>query len=224
MIEFDKIPPEIVGDLLNMWYGMPSVPRNAEVSYKNYKGNTTTRFKYATLDTILDIIRPYLASLKTWIVLTNVESIGDNVKVVPILLHKSGFVLKGDLIEIQLEEGASIQAKGSAITYARRYAIAAILGLCLDDDTDGDIKEAVIKKPAPVSDKKNTASLKPRTPMTPDQIKEMKRLKEILLECGIELDRETIEANVGCGIYQRNPSYEDAALFIDWLRSLLPEQ
>ena len=121
MIEFDKIPPEIVGDLLNMWYGMPSVPRNAEVSYKNYKGNTTTRFKYATLDTILDIIRPYLASLKTWIVLTNVESIGDNVKVVPILLHKSGFVLKGDLIEIQLEEGASIQAKGSAITYARRY-------------------------------------------------------------------------------------------------------
>ena len=111
MIEFDKIPPEIVGDLLNMWYGMPSVPRNAEVSYKNYKGNTTTRFKYATLDTILDIIRPYLASLKTWIVLTNVESIGDNVKVVPILLHKSGFVLKGDLIEIQLEEGASIDRK-----------------------------------------------------------------------------------------------------------------
>ena len=222
MIEFDKIPPEIVGDLLNMWYGMPSVPRNAEVSYKNYKGNTTTRFKYATLDTILDIIRPYLASLKTWIVLTNVESIGDNVKVVPILLHKSGFVLKGDLIEIQLEEGASIQAKGSAITYARRYAIAAILGLCLDDDTDGDIKEAVIKKPAPVANKKVPAG---NRNWTNDQIDEIKRLRDLLQQQkGIIITAETVKEALGVDFRQAPLSYDTGEYIIDWLKSLLSEQ
>ena len=63
------------------------------------------------------------------------------------------------------------QAYGSAITYARRYALAALLGIAADDDDDGDaasrpaISQRVMQKiapPVPLSDDEVLASLRER--------------------------------------------------------------
>jgi len=60
----------------------------------------------------------------------------------------------------------STQGIGSAITYARRYALGAILGLNIDDDDDGNAasqtsKQAASNTPAKPTEKK---WLNPNTP------------------------------------------------------------
>lgn len=61
---------------------------------------------------------------------------GKKVRVTTILLHKSGHSLQGQLtIPVEKENP---QAIGSAITYARRYSLSAMVGVAPDDDDDGN--------------------------------------------------------------------------------------
>lgn len=66
---------------------------------------------------------------------TSVE--GDNVLVETVLLHKSGEWISGKLLVKPEKDGP--QSLGSAITYARRYALSAMVGVCPEDD---DAEEA----------------------------------------------------------------------------------
>jgi hypothetical protein len=52
-----------------------------------------------------------------------------------ILMHSSGQQITGT---ISVPAGTTAQQIGSAITYARRYALSAIVGIAPDDDDDGD--------------------------------------------------------------------------------------
>ena len=61
------------------------------------------------------------------------------------LLHKSGEWMQASLIMRPAQ--TTPQAHGSAITYAKRYALVAILGLRIDGDDDGNAASA----PAPVT-------------------------------------------------------------------------
>ena len=47
-------------------------------------------------------------------------------------------------------KGSDSQAWGSAITYAKRYAIGALLNLCIDEDDDGNANKS---KPTLSNDK-----------------------------------------------------------------------
>lgn len=51
-----------------------------------------------------------------------------------ILMHESGEWIKGRLPLLSVK--ADPQAQGSAITYARRYSLSAIIGLCTEEDDD----------------------------------------------------------------------------------------
>ncbi len=70
------------------------------------------------------------------------------------LMHTSGQWISSELDLLPKEE--SEQAIGSAITYTRRYALAALVGICPDDD-DG---EAAMARPAksPVSTETKTST------------------------------------------------------------------
>lgn len=109
----------------------PAIPRNKTVQVKTKSGGTYT-FAYAPLDTIMERVRP---TLKTnglaFIQSLNGESLTTT------LLHQSGEWMESDPLPIRVTDQGS-QALGSAITYARRYALTAMLGLVTDEDDDGN--------------------------------------------------------------------------------------
>lgn len=102
-------------------------------------------YQYADLSQILEIARPLLA--KHGLALSQFPgSAGEKVTIDSILMHKSGQWISG-VIEMQAEQGKGMskaQSVGSVITYARRYAAAAILGIAQTDD-DASINQPVPK-------------------------------------------------------------------------------
>lgn len=116
------------------------------------KGSNNPYFKskYADLQSCWDCCRDLLAANGLSVVQTFCECAGgESVTISTTLLHSSGQWISGDLTMKPAK--ADPQGIGSAITYARRYALAAILGIVADEDDDGNAathNEA--KKPAAV--------------------------------------------------------------------------
>jgi hypothetical protein len=103
---------------------------------KPIKPNAENKFlknKYADLTTLIENTKDNL--FKNGLAVT--QLLGDGVTT--ILMHSSGEWIASKF-EIQPTESGgtnAAQQMGIAITYARRYAYAAILGLVTDEDTDG---------------------------------------------------------------------------------------
>jgi len=98
------------------------------------EGRTGFSYKYATLDQILDEIRPVLA--KHGLAITQETAAVDNtVGVNTRLLHKSGQWI--DYGPLFFPTSGDPRQSGSALTYARRYALTAALGITTTEDDDG---------------------------------------------------------------------------------------
>lgn len=109
------------------------------------KDRTNPHFKnrYATLDAILDTIRPTLAKHGLSVVQgASDTTTGFNVETW--LVHASGEYI-GNVVAVPVSK-QDAQGVGSALTYGRRYGVSALLALSTDEDDDG---EAAVKKPAP---------------------------------------------------------------------------
>lgn len=104
--------------------------------HKNRTANTGTfSYTYADLSAILDHVRPVLGA-EGLAVTQNVTMEAGRLEVYTTLHHVSGdFLVFGPLTG---SVGSSWQALGSAITYARRYALTAALGIAADDDDDAN--------------------------------------------------------------------------------------
>ena len=107
----------------------PAISRDREVTVQMKSGGSYT-FKYAPLDTILAAVRAPLADNG----LAIVQLLDEDVLVTS-LLHESGAILSG---RTPIPQTEGIQAYGSAITYLRRYAIQALLGIAAEEDDDGN--------------------------------------------------------------------------------------
>ncbi|WP_242300169.1 ERF family protein [Bacillus cereus group sp. BfR-BA-01448] len=91
---------------------------------------------YATLDTIIDEIRPILS--KHGLSIMQIPSgDGQNVTLKTLLLHESGEWLESDKLMMKPVKNDP-QAVGSCITYARRYSLASFLSLNTGEDDDGN--------------------------------------------------------------------------------------
>ncbi|AXO96235.1 recombinase [Bacillus anthracis] len=91
---------------------------------------------YATLDTIIDEIRPILS--KYGLSIMQIPSgDGQNVTLKTLLLYESGEWLESDELTMKPVKNDP-QAVGSCITYARRYSLAAFLSLNTGEDDDGN--------------------------------------------------------------------------------------
>jgi hypothetical protein len=98
------------------------------------KGETNPFFKskYASLSDILDVIRQPLADNG----LSFVQFPSGEYGLTTILMHVSGeFISEGYKMTPTKNDP---QGAGSVITYQRRYALGAILGLNIDEDDDGN--------------------------------------------------------------------------------------
>ena len=88
--------------------------------------------KYAGLSTILSAVNPTLQECG----LSIMQMPADEDELITLLVHESGQFI-GSKMKMSLTK-RDPQAQGSAITYARRYAVAAILSLSFDEDDDGN--------------------------------------------------------------------------------------
>ena len=107
--------------------------------------NPHFRSRYADLATVLKTVRPVLA--KHGIALTQTTQVDEQSRLLLVTrLHWGNEELCG-YYPIQPVK-ADPQGYGSALTYARRYTIQAIVGVAADDDDDGNAASAAPSKPA----------------------------------------------------------------------------
>jgi len=110
-------------------------PRNRNVVVKMKAGGSYS-FAYATLDSIMEMVRKPLAENG----LALIHSLGlyeTGPVCIASLLHSSGEWVSTP-IPVIVGPGADAQQWGSALTYARRYGVSILLGIASDEDDDGN--------------------------------------------------------------------------------------
>ncbi len=124
---------------------------------KPNKTNPHLKNKYADLASVWDTCRELLAENGLAVTHTFRESTGgDTVTCVATLLHESGEFLTSSLT---MKLGKTTpQEVGSAATYARRYTLAALVGIVIDDDDDGAKASAPAKPKNELEDTKKEIS------------------------------------------------------------------
>jgi len=95
----------------------------------------TFSYKYANVADVVRLTRPVLAA-HGLVALTPLHDHGDDLACSVVILHVSGERL--DLGPFPFPHGKDAQATGSMVTYHRRYALIAALGMAAgDEDDDG---------------------------------------------------------------------------------------
>ena len=102
-------------------------------------------YTYADLSDVVCLTRPALAAHG----LVALTPIVDGPAVRVLIVHTSGEEL--DLGAFPFAAGRDAQSHGSAVTYARRYALLAALGIAPDDDDDGHRATQAVRQPPKVS-------------------------------------------------------------------------
>ncbi|MCP4618995.1 MAG: ERF family protein, partial [Bradyrhizobium sp.] len=118
---------ELAAALAAAQLAIKTPPKDKQVKTPRYT------YRYADLPTIIDAIRQPLADAGLAVSQTTVID-GADLSLRTTLLHSSGQWIQGSY---PLPDLDSPQAMGSAMTYARRYCLCAILGIAADEDDDG---------------------------------------------------------------------------------------
>jgi hypothetical protein len=94
-------------------------------------------FRYAPLSSGLDIIRKSLGRHEiATIQATGIDKEAGLLRLTTVLAHSSGEWISSDWPVCQISDIASAQRMGAALTYARRYALFALVGIAGEDDLD----------------------------------------------------------------------------------------
>lgn len=99
--------------------------------------NPHLKNKYANISAIYDAVREVLPKHGLCVVQTMLPTDGTRAHVRTTLAHKSGQWFASECV-MPLDRQGGAQGMGSAITYARRYSLSAILGVVTDEDDDGN--------------------------------------------------------------------------------------
>lgn len=117
------------------------------------KGDRT--FRYASLASGLDIVRKGLcqheiATVQT----TGIDQASGMIRLTTLLAHASGEWISSDWPVCAISETATPHRMGAALTYARRYALFALVGIAGEDDHDAPdtlIEPSPAIRPEPAS-------------------------------------------------------------------------
>ena len=123
-----------IKDLVSALVKVQSEIRDAEKNAKGQVGKDTS-YRYADLGSVIDATRDLFA--KNQLVVTQLSTVQDGKPVlVTQLMHESGQWLRS--VMLIMNERGTAQGFGSGLTYARRYALAAIAGITQADDDGHD--------------------------------------------------------------------------------------
>ena len=136
--------------------------------------NPYYKSKYIALADLIKEVRPVLAK-HGLAVIQGVSGDGENVIITTRIIHESGEWIEEAFTMPVVPKGtkATPQDFGAAVTYARRYSLAGILGVASEEDDDANSISNPIERAAPP---------KPiQAPVKQDEIKSLKdRLVEVM--------------------------------------------
>lgn len=98
--------------------------------------NPYLKNRYATIDQIIEEIRPILASKGLFILQTPSNDESGEIKMTTRIFHESGQWIESPPLTLKAQKNDP-QAIGSAVTYARRYSLTSFLSLNTGEDDDG---------------------------------------------------------------------------------------
>jgi ERF superfamily len=147
--------------------------------------NPHFRSKFTSLDNMIESIRHPLVSCGL-----SFAQFPDGDGLTTILIHTSGEWLKSTAnLKLAKEDP---QGQGSAYTYGRRYALAAMLGLAADEDDDGNAATTsrnAVQKPATAT-KRSTTTKVPTTDLLAAKDRVRTLLKLLGHDCKTKADYE----------------------------------
>jgi hypothetical protein len=112
------------------------------------KENPHLKYKYATLDNIIETVKKPLADNGlAWV---QVLGGGENMTLTTTLMHTSGQWISATVAippPVTQKGINALQSLGSSITYMKRYALSAMLGISSDEDDDAQASD--VAHPAP---------------------------------------------------------------------------
>jgi hypothetical protein len=195
----DKLSAALVGALGKL----SDVPKGRTADTGKY------RYTYADLGDLLGMARPILAGHGLAVLQpVTVEPDSSDVLVYTTLLHESGQWLT--LAPLRMAAGTTQQATGSAITYGRRYALLAALGLAAEDD-DGQ-QASQLRRPT-------TTLPTPAQPPRTEEEAEVRRLVAALSKPQREMIGAAFVEEFGEPLRQLPTSLHAAAL--EWTRQTI---
>ena len=122
-----KAQAELTNPLKSLTATIPAIfPRESEKT-----------FRYAPLSAGLDLVRKCLSQQEIAVVQTTaVDKEAGFVQLTTVLAHSSGEWMSSDWPVCPVSETAAPHRMGSALTYARRYALFTLVGIAGEDDID----------------------------------------------------------------------------------------
>ena len=197
---------------------------------KAHEGKDKT-FRYAPLSSGLEIVRKVLgqheiATVQT----TSIDQGAGLVNLTTVLAHSSGEWIASDLPVCPVTDMASPRRMGGALTYARRYALFALVGIAGEDDLDAPDLQTATSEIGPEGPKANGAGqlnggrelgqqATPRPEHATSARSSKPPPKQAEASLGLHASaklRERLIAEIRC-----LSSTEDAA---EWVRQSLPEK
>jgi hypothetical protein len=104
---------------------------------KKDRQNPHLKTNYATLGSVWDACREPLTKHGLCVIQRVLPGERDRIRLETVLLHKSGQFICG-IEDLPLTKPNDPQAYGAALTYARRYGLSAMVGVCPAEDLDNE--------------------------------------------------------------------------------------
>lgn len=180
-----KLTPEFCTSLVDLHADMHNVARNQEAD------TGTFSYRYADLASILEVVRPILAKHGFAVLQELCPGALGEAHLRTTLLHVSGGFTTS---MFSMPSGTRPQEVGSAVSYARRYALMAVLGIAAEDDDGSAAQKGFEERLPPPMKPGEMREVAPLTPRIPEEkIKEPKHPDWVYNE------------NVGNGKYEGVP-------------------
>lgn len=138
--------------------------------------NPFTKSKYATLNSVMDSCRDALLSNGIWLCQYPVPAEPGYLGLVTKLTHAKSGQWQSSLAVVPLPK-ADPQGVGISMTYMRRYALSAMLGIVTEEDTDGEFAS---DKPNRPQRQKNAVTAPQRGKTTQDDSGQAKKISPAL--------------------------------------------
>ena len=155
---------------------LPAAPRTRTVLNQN----GTVRYRYATFDDMLRVVKPYLTQNGfSFSFKTRIE--GNQVYVRCELYHEGGHMESCEVaLPVLSSPGMNpAQAAGAVLTYAKRYSLSMLLGISAEEDTDANLNTTLVGDQVIVHENSQPPSqpVKREEPLKEDEKDAVERLK-----------------------------------------------
>ena len=123
-------------DITELAKAMLKVQSTLQPAFKD-RENTFSKSRYATLNSVMDACREALITNGIWLVQHPVPVENGHLGLLTKLVHTESGQWQSSLMTMPLPK-SDPQGYGSALTYARRYSLSALVGIVTEDDDDGE--------------------------------------------------------------------------------------